>query len=105
MKDIHTGDKQFVGINGYKEMGNYKLTIKIGDQSHHFEVGEYLHHSGNTCRIRIFENGEFVAGFQLDGNHFLHLCQNPAGLEESVLHMIADHLEANFPFGGKHYKA
>jgi hypothetical protein len=85
-------------------MEKYKLTVEIDNESHHFEVGEYVHHNGETCRIRVFKNGEFVAGFEPDNYYILHLCQNPTGLEERMLHTIADHLEAHFPFGGKHYK-
>ena len=85
-------------------MENYKFTVEMNGQRKDFEVEEYAHHKGETCKLRIFKNSEYVAAFQPDSHHLLHLCQNPAGLEEGVLHLIADHLEDHFPFGGKHYQ-
>ncbi len=84
-------------------MENYRFTIEIDGNQEQFEVSEYARYSGKTCMIRVYKTGERFAGFNLDKQHLLHLCQNPAGLPETTLHQIADYLEAHFAFGGKHY--
>lgn len=80
-------------------MENYPITISKDKAVHHFEVGEYAHHDGERCKFRVFENGEFVASFQPDKHQFLHICQNPAGLNEEILHLLADQIEAHHPHG------
>jgi hypothetical protein len=80
-------------------MENYPITISLDKEVHHFEVGEYVHHDGERCKFRVFEDGEFVASFQPDEQDFLHICQNPAGINEEILHLLADKIEAHHPHG------
>ena len=80
-------------------MDNYPIDIKFDDKEHHFEVGEYLHHDGTSCKYRVFEGGQFVASFEPDPHHYLHICQNPAGLDEELLHLLADKIETHHPHG------
>ena len=80
-------------------MENYPITVSIDREVHHFEVGEYLHHDGENCKFRVFENGAFVASFYPDEQMFLHVCQNPGALEEQVLHQLADQIEGHHPHG------
>ena len=80
-------------------MENYPITISKDKQLHHFEVGEYLHHDAERCKFKVFENGAFVASFEPDAHQFLHICQNPAGLDEELLHLLADQIEAHHPYG------
>lgn len=78
-------------------MENYPITIHDDNTVHHFEVGEYLHHHEEICKIKIFENGSFVASFEPDQHHYLHVCQNPGGLNEELLHLLAVEIEAHHP--------
>jgi hypothetical protein len=76
-------------------MENFTITISKDKEVHRFQVGEYPHHDEHRCRYRVFENGEFVASFEPDAQQYLHICQNPAGLDEEILYELADQIEAN----------
>jgi len=78
-------------------MENYTITISRDKEVHHFEVGEYPHHQGQHCRYRVFESGIYVASFEPDAQHYLHVCQNPGELDEEILHELADQIEAKIP--------
>lgn len=83
-------------------MDNYSLTINANKQVHHFEVGEYLHHDHERCKFKVFENGRLIASFEPDEHLYLHVCQNPGGLNEEVLHLLAGQIEAHHPHQYKH---
>jgi hypothetical protein len=78
-------------------MENFEITISKDKAVHHFQVGEYPHHDDQRCRYRVFENGAFVASFEPDAQQYLHICQNPAGLDEEILYELADQIEATIP--------
>jgi hypothetical protein len=78
-------------------MENYPITVSKDKEIHHFEIGEHPHHSGEGCKFRVFKAGIFVASFEPDDQEFLHICQNPGGLDEEVLHLLADQIEAHHP--------
>jgi hypothetical protein len=78
-------------------MENYQITISVDKKMHHFEVGEYLHVDEDKCKYRVYENGAYVASFTPDNHNFLHICQNPGGVDEEVLHLLADQIEAHHP--------
>jgi len=80
-------------------MENYPITVNLDQTVHHFEVGEYLHHDGERCKFKVLENGVWVASFTPDNSDFLQICQNPGGLDEELLHMLADKIEAHHPHG------
>ncbi|KQM69527.1 hypothetical protein ASE74_05945 [Pedobacter sp. Leaf216] len=80
-------------------MENYQINIIADKEIHHFKVIEYLHHNGQSCKVKVFQQGKFVAAFEPDPNNFLHICQNPAGLNEELLHLLADKIEAHHPYG------
>ena len=80
-------------------MENYPVSFKVGKEVHHFEVGEYLHHDGESCKFKVFQDGKFVASFQPDAHHYLHICQNPGQLQEELLYLLADQIEAHHPHG------
>jgi hypothetical protein len=80
-------------------MDNYPITISKGKKIHHFEVGEYVHHVEDKCKYRVFENGTYVASFTPDDHDFLYICENPGALEEEILHLLADQIEAHHPQG------
>jgi len=78
-------------------MEHYPITINMADQIHQFDVGEYPHHNDENCKYKVFENGLYVASFEPDNQHFLHVCQNPGGINEELLHLLADEIEAHHP--------
>ncbi|MES2827952.1 MAG: hypothetical protein V4687_07350 [Bacteroidota bacterium] len=80
-------------------MENYPISISIDKTLHHFEIGEYMHHNGESCKVKVFQDGKFVASFEPDGHDFLHICQNPGNLDEQLLHLLADQIEAHHPQG------
>ena len=84
-------------------MDNYPITISIDKKVHHFEVGEYVHPDETKCKYRVFENGVYVASFEPDDHQFLHICQNPGDIEEEVLHLLADQIEAHQPQGSSNH--
>jgi hypothetical protein len=83
-------------------MDNYPITVSKDKEIHHFEVGEYLHHDEKTCKFRVFENGTFVASFEPDEHQYLHICQNPGQLDEEILYLLADQIEAHHPHQRHH---
>jgi hypothetical protein len=62
-------------------MENYPITISVDKEIHHFEVGEYLHNDGTSCKVKVFQQGKLVASFQPDDHSYLHICQNPGKIE------------------------
>jgi len=80
-------------------MENYPITISLDEKVHHFEVGEFVHHVEDRCKYRVFENGAYVASFKTDDHDFLHICENPANIDEEILHLLADKIEAHHPQG------
>jgi hypothetical protein len=80
-------------------MENYPITISIDKGVHHFEVAEYLHHDEERCKYKVFENGVYVASFEPDTQDLLHICQNPGLVDEEILHLLADQIEAHHPKG------
>lgn len=80
-------------------MENYRISVNHDQEIRHFEVGEYMHHDGESCKFRVYENGNMVASFQPDGHQFLQICQNPGNIKEALLHLLADQIEAHHPHG------
>jgi hypothetical protein len=78
-------------------MENYSINITLDHEVHQFEIGEYLHHNGESCTVKVFQQGKMVASFAPDDRNFLHICQNPANIQEEILHLLADKLEATHP--------
>jgi hypothetical protein len=80
-------------------MENYPITISIDKEVYHFEIGEYLHHDSESCKVKVFQNGKLVASFQPDEYDYLQICHNPGNLDEELLHLLADQIEAHHPHG------
>ena len=78
-------------------MDNYIVDVKLNNEGYRFEVGEFPHHSGESCKFKAFREGKFVASFEPDNHQFLHVCQNPANLSDEVLHLLAEQIEAHHP--------
>ena len=82
-------------------MENYPITVITDNETYYFEVGEYLHHDNESCKYKVFIDGEFVASFEQDDHQFLHICQNPGKIDKELLHQLADQIEMHHPFGIK----
>ena len=80
-------------------MENYPITIIVDEEAHYFEVGEYPHHNEEQCKYKVFEQGVYVASFEPDAQDFLLICQNPGGIDEEVLHLLANKIEVHHPHG------
>jgi len=80
-------------------MENYQINISLDKKVHHFEVGEYLHQDGEGCKVKVFQQGNYVASFEPDRHGLLHICKNPGRLKEELLHLLADQIEAHHPHG------
>jgi len=75
-------------------MENNKITITHNKAVHHFQVADYPHHNKRHCKYKVFENGVNVASFEPDTQQCLHICQNPGGLDNMLLNLLADKIEA-----------
>ena len=84
-------------------MEKHLINIPTGKNVEEFELREYVHHSGETCTLQLYQDDVLVAAFQPDERYFLHLCKNPGVLGEIKLNRIAEYLEEHFPFGRKAY--
>jgi hypothetical protein len=80
-------------------MENYPITISKDKAIHYFEVGEYVHHEEDKCKYRVFENSNYVASLTPDDHDFLNICQNPGGVDEEILHLLADQIEMHHSQG------
>jgi len=78
-------------------MENYALKIAVDKDIHCFEVAEYPHAGNESCKYKIYQQGTFVASFEPDRQNILHICQNPAQLDEELLYLLADQIEAMHP--------
>jgi len=78
-------------------MENYTVTVSIDREVQHFEVAEYPYVNGDSCKYKVLQGGALVATFEPDNQHILHVCHNPGGLEEELLHLLADQIEAMHP--------
>lgn len=85
-------------------METHPITIRYDKEVYHFQVSEHPHFEGERCKYRVFENGAFVASFEPDARQYLHICQNAAGLNEEILYLLADQIEATIPHADrKHF--
>lgn len=78
---------------------NYPIVLNVDKQMHHFEIGEYLNEDGQSCKVKVFQEGKLVASFQPDDHNYLHICKNPGNIDELLLHLLADQIEAHHPQG------
>lgn len=74
-------------------MEKFEISVKTPDGIHHFEIKDYMHHDGDSCKYEVFENGQFIGSFEPDSHKHLHICKDAGVLKTAVLHTIADQLE------------
>ena len=75
-------------------MEKIKINIEKNHELLQFEVAEYLHHEGDRCKFDVFKDGQFVVGLEPDAHEYLRICKNPGVLNEEVIYLIADKIEA-----------
>ena len=76
-------------------MERHALSITKNKETYNFEISDYPHHQHDHCKFDIYRDGVFVAGFNPDEQHVLHLCRNEGIVPEDVLHLLADKIEAH----------
>jgi hypothetical protein len=59
-----------------------------------FEVKDYPQHDDDRCKFEVFKDSSFIASFEPDRHGLLHICKSSGKVEEEVLHLIADKIEA-----------
>ncbi len=57
-------------------MENYQISIGLDKQIHQFEVGEYPHHNGEGCKVKVFQQGKLLASFEPDAHNYLQICSH-----------------------------
>ena len=76
-------------------MDKFLVTVAQDEEVYHFEVQEYLHHEDDDkCKFEIYNEGQLVAGLEPDKHEYLKICKNPGKVDEGVLHLIIEQLEA-----------
>lgn len=76
-------------------MEKFKIDVSQDKEIFHFEVLDYLHHEGEKCKFEVFMDGKLVAAFEPDAHEYLRICKNPGNLNEEILYMVADQIEAS----------
>ena len=74
-------------------MEKFEISVKTPTGTRHFEVKDYMHHDGETCKYEVFEDGKFIGSFEPDAHKHLHICKDTGILKPEVLHIIAEQLE------------
>ena len=74
-------------------MDKFEVNVTRADETYHFEVIDYMHHSGEQCKFKVFRDGKLVASFEPDANEYIRICRNQGGIDEEVLYMVADEIE------------
>jgi hypothetical protein len=74
-------------------MEKFEISVKTPDGIRHFEIKDYMHHDGESCKYEVFENGQFVGSFETDAHKHLHICKDAGLLKTEILHTIAGQLE------------
>lgn len=74
-------------------MEKFEISVNTTNGNRHFEVKDYMHHDGESCKYEVFENGQFIGSFEPDPHHHLHICKDAGIVQAPILHSIAEHLE------------
>jgi hypothetical protein len=71
----------------------FEITIGHGQDLRTLEVKDYVHHEGDKCKFEVYELGKLVVTLEPDGHSF-KVCKNPANVDEGIVHIIIDKIEA-----------
>ncbi|MGQ7856516.1 hypothetical protein ACUN24_19955 [Pedobacter sp. WC2501] len=58
-------------------MENYQISISWDKKTHHFEVGEYLHQNGESCKVRYFNRVNWSLALSL-----IHTITCPSAMDD-----------------------
>ena len=50
----------------------------------------------DRCEFEVYLDSILMAVFEPDENEYIHICQNPGGLDEEIIVQIADRIEAHY---------
>lgn len=81
-------------------MEKFNLNIKYNKQDLALEVKEYIHHSHQRCKIEVYQDDKLLVSFNPDDHETLSLCQNPAQIDNKLVHLIADKIEEKIDWLG-----
>ena len=80
--------------NTVGKMELFEISVTYKNIPHHFEVRDYMHHDGESCKFEVFSKGIFVASFEPGPHKHLHICRNGDVEAEELLNLIADEIES-----------
>lgn len=86
-------NERIIQIESLKRMEKFSIEVEQDNEKLHFQIVDYVHDDTNKCQFEIFHESTFVASFQPDKHGFLHICKNPGGVKEQILHLLADKIE------------
>jgi hypothetical protein len=72
----------------------FEISVSYNNKPHHFEVRDYMHHDGESCKFEVFKEGVFIVSFEPGPHKRLHICRDGAVEAEELLDLIADELES-----------
>jgi hypothetical protein len=73
-------------------MEKFEIKVNGAEDVFYFEV-QILRQE--HCIYQVYENGALVAIFEPDEEEYLHICDNPGGLDEEVIYQIGLKIEAH----------
>lgn len=73
-------------------MEKFEIRVNGDEDIFYFEVRILRQ---EHCAYQVYENGTLVAVFEPDEEEYLHICDNPGGLDEEVIFQIGLNIEAH----------
>jgi hypothetical protein len=74
-------------------MEKFNISVPGTGELFNFQV---VNNGADKCEYEVFDGSKLVAVFEPDENEYIHICQNPGGLDEEVIVRIADRIEAYY---------
>jgi len=57
-------------------MDKFPITIVKENETYHFEVIDYVHHTSDRCQFEVYQHSRLVASFEPDAHEHLQVCKN-----------------------------
>jgi hypothetical protein len=74
-------------------MEQFAISFTLESEDYQFVI---IDQQTEKCEFEVYKQGMLVAVFEPDENEYIHICRNPGGLDEEVIVMIADRIEAHY---------
>jgi hypothetical protein len=74
-------------------MEKFEISVSVTDELLNFQV---VNNETESCEYEVYAGDQLVAVFEPDEDEYIHICQNPGGLDEEVIVGIADRIEAHY---------